>query len=159
MKKLTCLLASAVCLFLVGCQQTPDIPNDVTHWEAKGTHWEAETDFLYSKENTEKYWKVTFTCDTPENVYDKSGTVSFALGTGEGTEIYTYSKTEGVLQKEEIHDPPEIERVKPISDTSFEVLYDMELMDFSPIEDQKINVQIGSGVEDESINLRYIESK
>ena len=81
------------------------------------------------------------------------------MGTGEGTEIYTYSKTEGVLQKEEIHDPPEIERVKPISDTSFEVLYDMELMDFSPIEDQKINVQIGSGVEDESINLRYIESK
>ena len=158
MKKLFMLLGIGILLslLLVGCYHESERPsNYILHLEGKGNHWSVSTDIPYSSKSTERYFKVTFVCDSAKHVYDKSDKVFFALGTSVGTCIYHYDKTKGFIQTGDTQDFLKTERVIKISDVEFEVIYDITLVDIQFDESsQLINVQLPN----DSIDLQHISS-
>ena len=143
-------------LILAGCNQETKLSADyISHWEGKGNHWSVTADIPYSSESTEQYFKVSFTCDSTDYVYDKSGKVFFALITSSGNSIYVYDKSKGFIKAWDIPDPSKPERIVKISDVKFEVIYNMNLIDTRADENsQVINVQLPN----ETIQLQHVSS-
>ena len=159
MKKVCAWLLMVMCLLLSGCSQTPEqLPADSpSRWEGEGIHWKVSAEIPHSPEKEDWYFKVTFTCDSPDHVYDANDQVYFAIGTSVGSHVFTYDKPKGVLEKDEYDsgDAWGLERVTPVSDTEFEVLYEKRLVDGALAEkEQAINIQLPG----ESIDLHPVES-
>ena len=159
MKRIFVLAVAFWCLLLSGCSQPSEkLPADyLSRWEGEGTHWKVSAEIPYSPENTEQYMKVTFTCDSPDSVYDENGQVYFFFFLSVGSCSFTYDKAKGLLGKDEYYssNASGVERVTPVSDTEFEVLYEKKLIDIGLEEkSQNINVQLPG----ENIDLRHVES-
>jgi uncharacterized lipoprotein NlpE involved in copper resistance len=148
MKKITVLLSMIIiCLSLYGCSnKTPEALN----LEGKSDNWSASTNIPYTIENDDKYLKVTFVCSSVDHLFTESDVISFAIGTSVDSVVYSYSKTNGYMKDEYSSDPAELERINRVSDGTFEVLYDINVIDTSKKDsEQSIVIQVA----DEKIEL------
>ena len=125
MKKTLCLLGLVLCLLFSGCaQQEQRAYYENTHWVGSGEHWTVYADIPYLEENTQKYFNVTYVCDSPENVFNEQDKVAFSIGTGTGSAVCTYDKERGYIAFENDNHPED--RITKISDTIYVVQFDTE---------------------------------
>lgn len=151
MKKITFLLSMIMCFLMYGCNETPEYLS----LEGKGHNWAVFARIPYTSENNDKYIKVTFICSFVENLFSESDIISFGIGTSVDTVVYSYSKTNGYIRSEHSHDPIDLERIIRVSDDTFEVFYDINIIDTSSkkVSDQLIVIK----VTDEKIKLLPVE--
>ena len=149
MKKSLCLLGLVVCLFFSACAQQERSYYENTHWVGSGEHWTVYADIPYLEENTQKYFNVTFVCDSPENVFNEHNKMAFSMGTGKGTAVFTYDKERGYITPNEVKDPNE-NRITRNSDTVYVVQFDTEQLIDTHIEigSDPVLVIVDSATED-----------
>lgn len=152
MKKTTFLLSIIIiCLSLYGCNNKT---SEALNWEGKSANWSASTSIPYTIENDDKYLKVTFVCSTVDHLFTESDVISFAIGTSVGSVVYSYSETNGYMKSEYSSDPVDLERITRVSDDTFEVLYDINVIDTSKKDsEQSIVIQVS----DEKVELLPVE--
>ena len=116
----------AVCCILTfllfGCNKD----SETVRWEGASEHWLVSMDTSALEEESVM---VTFVSDSPETLFQKEDIISFAMGTTVGSAIYSYHQTDGYIRSNYPQEPEEVERIRRISEDTFEVQYDKELFE------------------------------
>ena len=129
MKKITFVISAIIiCLSLYGCNNKTSRDLNL---EGKSDNWSVSTSIPSIIGNDDKYLKITFVCDSVDHLFTESDVISFAIGTSVGSEICSYSKADGYIRGEYLSDPAGLERITHVSDDTFEVLYDINIINTS----------------------------
>jgi len=140
-----------ICLLLCGCNKSPESVN----LEGKSDNWHVFAIIPHAEENVDKYIKVTFICNSEEYLFSESDIISFAIGTTDSSTVYSYSKTDGYIRNEYSSDPADLKRVTRISDNTFEVLYDANVIGISKEDSEQFIVAYAAG---EKVELSPVDS-
>ena len=155
---LVSLFAATSFSFLTGCADVPENAPASKTLKGESTYWSVKANIPYTPMTDDAFVTITFTCRFIDHIYDEHDIVSFSVGTSKGVSSYSYMKSEGYIKSDYLND--QIERVIHISDDTFEVLFDFDVLFdqniFDPDKNEayrQIQIQIGS--EGETIHLSF----
>ncbi len=149
------LLCLLICFLLYRCNKAPESLRESLRLEGRSDNWTVLTNIPYTLENDDKYIKVTFICNTVNNLFSEGNNISFSIGTSVGSVVYTYSEIDGYIRSEYSSDSIDLERINRVFDDTFEVLWDIDIIDINSLKVSEPLIVIQ--VNNEQIELKPVE--